>query len=117
MKDGARAENGRCTVIGTGSRMDGTLQVEHTIYVDGVLCGELRTPTLLVVGEGGQVTSRELDVGEAEIYGRVTGHLRARRSVRLGANSCLEGSVETPRLVIEEGAHLIVTPPAADAPG
>ncbi len=92
------------TVIGPGAELDGDLAIEHTVRVDGVLKGRLSTSDALVVGENGVVEADTLEVGEAHISGRVSGHLMASRRVYLSADSQFSGIVHTPHLVIEEGA-------------
>lgn len=92
------------TVIGPGSELDGELAIQHAVRVDGLLKGRLATTDALVVGEGGVVEADTLEVGEAHISGRVSGHLMASRHVYLCADSQFTGIVHTPHLVIEEGA-------------
>ena len=100
------------TVIGQGSSMVGILEVGHTVHVEGSFRGTLRTPARLDVGEEGLVEAERLEVGEAIVRGRVSGHLQATRTIHFTATAAFRGSVHTPRLVIEEGARLDVT----DAP-
>jgi len=94
------------TVIGAGSELDGELAIEHAVRVDGLLRGRLATSDTLVVGAEGVVEADTLEVGEAHISGRVSGHLMASRSVYLSAEGQFSGIVHTPHLVIEEGAVL-----------
>ena len=111
-------ETGQSTVIGQGSSMVGTLEVGTTIQVEGSFRGRLRTPARLEVGEEGLIEAEELDVGEAIVRGRVSGHLRATRHIHFTATAAFRGSVHTPRLIIEEGARLdVIDAPeeAADA--
>jgi cytoskeletal protein CcmA (bactofilin family) len=108
---GKASGNGEITVIGHGSLMEGTLAVEHPIHVEGTFRGQLKTPTSLVVGEAGELESDDLDVGEAVIHGKVTGRVKASGKVHLGATAILQGSVETLRLIVEEGAQLLQPSP------
>ena len=94
------------TVIGPGSELHGELAIGHTVRVDGVLKGRLATTDALVVGADGVVEADTLEVGEAHISGRVSGHLMAKRRVYLAAACHFTGIVHTPQLVIEEGAIL-----------
>lgn len=97
------------TVIGQGSSMVGSLEVENTILVEGSFHGTLKTPARLDVGETGLVEAEQLDVGDAVVRGRVTGHLRAKRQILFTATAAFRGSVHTPHLIIEEGARLDVS--------
>ena len=58
----------------------------------------------LVVGLEGEVEADVIEVEEAIIDGRVSGMLRATKEVSIGPRSRFCGKLETPRLVIEEGA-------------
>jgi len=91
------------TVIGQGSVLEGTLKVNHGIQVDGIFRGSVSTPTSLLVSDGGEVEAEVVEVGTAEIHGTVIGTIRARNWVRFGATARIRGSVETPRLIVEEG--------------
>ena len=92
------------TVIGEGTTVEGVLNINHRIRVDGLLRGCLTTTDALVVGEEGRVEGELLAVAEAVVNGRVTGKLVASKLVYLGASGEFRGTLETPRLVIEEGA-------------
>lgn len=113
-KTANRAKMAAGTVIGPGSELDGDLAIQHTVRVDGVLKGHLTTSDALVVSEKGVVEADTLEVGEAYISGRVSGHLMASRRVYLSAKSQFSGIVHTPHLVIEEGA--VLRPPLAADP-
>ncbi|MBT4097338.1 MAG: polymer-forming cytoskeletal protein [Gemmatimonadetes bacterium] len=104
------------TVIGQGSSMVGTLEVGNTVHVEGSFRGTLRTPERLEVGEEGLVEAEQLEVGEAIVRGRVSGHLQASREIHFTSTAAFRGSVKTPKLVIEEGARLDVTDAPADPP-
>ena len=95
------------TVIGQGSLLEGTLLIDHGIRVDGTFRGRVTTPTALLVNDGGEVESDLVAVGTAEIHGTVVGTIRARHWVRIGATARLNGSIETPRLIVEEGAMIV----------
>ena len=104
------------TVIGQGSSMVGTLEVGNTVHVEGSFRGTLRTPERLEVGEEGLVEAEQLEVGEAIVRGRVSGHLQASREIHFTSTAAFRGSVKTPKLVIEEGARLDVPDAPADPP-
>lgn len=96
--------NGGYTVIGQGSVLEGELQMSHSLRIEGTLKGRLLTSRSLVVGSQGEVQAGLIEVGEALISGRVSGKLRASQRVYISASAVFRGTIETPRLVIEEGA-------------
>ena len=92
------------TVIGRGSMLEGALEIDHCVRVEGCLRGRLSTCESMIVGPQGMVIAEQMEVGEAIIDGKVWGKLKASRRVYLTATSEICGSVETPHLVMEEGA-------------
>ena len=95
------------TVIGTGSTVEGVMEIESRLHVDGTLRGRLTTPDRLVVGEEGSIIADSVEVGEAVINGRVMARLKAVTRVHLTATARFRGTVEPPFLVIEEGAEMM----------
>ena len=98
------------TVIGRGTVLEGVLKMEHSLRIEGVVKGESVASSSLVVSAQGELEAGLIEVGEAMISGRVSGKLRARVRVYLSAGAVFHGSVETPQLVIEEGAVFVQTP-------
>ena len=97
----------RDTLIGAGTVLDGTFDIEYDVRVDGTLRGErLATRQRLTVGPEGQVQADSIEVAEALIDGRVDGRLVASERVHLAAGARFKGVLLTPKLVIEEGALL-----------
>jgi len=92
------------TVIGQGSILEGALEIDHCVRVEGCLRGRLNTSDTMIVGVQGKVIAELMEVSEAIISGKVWGKLKANRRVYLTATSEFCGSMETPHLVMEEGA-------------
>ena len=107
-KTNAAKEGHRDTLIGVGTVLDGsTFDLEYDIRVDGILrSGRLVTRQVLTVGSEGTVCVASIKVGEAIIEGQVDGLLRARKCVQLRSGARFKGVLQTPKLVIEEGARL-----------
>ncbi|MCC7262403.1 MAG: polymer-forming cytoskeletal protein [Candidatus Latescibacteria bacterium] len=99
------------TVIGRGTVLEGVLKMEHSLRIEGVVKGELVAANSLVVSAQGELEAGLIEVGEAVISGRVVGKLRARVRVYVSAGAVFHGSVETPQLVIEEGAVFVQSLP------
>lgn len=101
-KDGYRE-----TLIGVGTVLNGTFDIEYDVRVDGTLRGKrLSTRQRLTVGPEGRVQADSIEVAEALIDGRVDGRLVASERVYLAASARFKGVLLTPKLVIEEGALL-----------
>ena len=96
------------TLIGAGTVLDGTLDIEYDIRIDGTLRGErLVTRQALTVGSEGEVQAASIEVAEAFLDGQVNGWLKATEQVYFKAGARFKGVLQTPKLVIEEGASLV----------
>lgn len=99
--DGERGDlNG---FLDAGSRIDGDLHFEDTFRIDGRLSGRVVSKGDLVVGEHGQVEG-EIRVGRIFISGRVKGSVQAAQRVEITARGKVHADLETPALMIEDGA-------------
>lgn len=90
-------------ILDRGSHLRGELHFEQTFRVDGKLTGKVLSDGDLVVGERGEVEG-EIEVGRAFISGVVRGRVRTARRLEICAGGRVFADVETPALVIGEGA-------------
>ena len=90
--------------LDAGSHMTGELRFEDTFRVDGKLTGKVISKGELVVGERGEIDG-ELNVGIVFVSGTVRGKVQAGIKVEVTAGGHLLADVETPALVIEDGAY------------
>ncbi|MFQ5656034.1 MAG: polymer-forming cytoskeletal protein [Candidatus Methylomirabilales bacterium] len=91
--------------LGEGTEFKGVLSFQGTVRIDGRLEGEVVGDELLIVGEEG-VIKAEVEVGSLVSSGRIEGNIRARKRVELLASSAVVGTINTPVLVVMEGATL-----------
>jgi cytoskeletal protein CcmA (bactofilin family) len=100
-----RAKNGKSQLNGFldgGSHLRGDLHFDDTFRIDGRLTGTVDSRGDLYVGEHGEVEG-EVRVGRLYVSGRVQAVVQAQR-VEVAPGGQLRGEVETPCLVIDEGA-------------
>ena len=86
-----------------GTEFVGELRFRDTFRIDGRLRGKVVSENTLIVGESGQVDA-EIDCGVVSIRGSVSGHVTGRQRIELLAGGRAQGTLISPRLVIEEGA-------------
>jgi len=86
-----------------GSEIEGELRFKDTFRVDGRLVGKVSSDGDLIVGKESTVEG-DIRVGRLFVSGVVRGSVHAKR-VEIAAGARLEADVETPALLIEEGAH------------
>lgn len=89
--------------VDAGSRFRGELEFETTFRVDGKVEGTIVSQGVLVIGEGGEVDG-EIRVGQVFVSGTVRGSVKASRKVQVCASGKAYADLETPSLVIEDGA-------------
>ena len=90
--------------IGSGTVMTGEASFKSMLRVDGRFSGRITSGTgTLIVGAGGQVDAN-IEVDVATIHGVVNGDIIAGQRIELGRAAKLNGNIQTPSLVIEQGA-------------
>ena len=93
------------TVLGPGTEFEGLLSFRGDLRVEGVLSGEVTAQGRLVIAPGARVEAK-VEVDELVVAGQLTGDATARQRLELQATGRLVGSVRTPRLTVQDGAHL-----------
>jgi cytoskeletal protein CcmA (bactofilin family) len=89
--------------LDSGSHVHGELRFQTSFRVDGKFDGTVVSDGDLIVGDGGEVDG-DLRVGQIVISGTVRGTIRAARRVHLSSSGKLFADVDTPSLIIEDGA-------------
>jgi len=90
--------------LDANSKIDGDLQFENTFRIDGFLRGKTQSRGALVIGEEGEVEGEVL-VKDLFVSGTVKGTVRATGRVEIASGARVEAEIDTPVLVVEEGAH------------
>ena len=109
------SEGAMNTIIGKGTKIEGTLEVVQSIRIDGSFKGNLNATDTLIVGATGDLTDVIIKVKNAIIGGSTKGNISASGKVTLESTSKLEGDLIAKLLVIEEGAHFIGNCKSGDA--
>jgi cytoskeletal protein CcmA (bactofilin family) len=90
--------------VGSGSSITGEATFKSMLRIDGRFSGRINSPTgTLIVGSGGQVDAN-IEVAVCTIQGTVNGDVIATQRIELGRASKLNGNIQTPSLMIEQGA-------------
>jgi len=96
---------GLTAFIDQGSEFEGKLSFRDTVRIDGRFRGEITSENTLIVGECGEIEAT-ISSNTVAISGTVTGDVIAKHKVVLHKTAVVDGNVETPTLVVEEGATL-----------
>ena len=91
------------THIARGSRVVGEISGAADLVIDGVVDGEIRLESQVVVGTEGRVEGK-IVARSVEVAGKVLGNVQGGERVEVLATGSLEGDVQSPRVVIAEGA-------------
>lgn len=104
MKLKGRGTNGDLNgFLDAGSQLEGELRFDDTFRIDGRFHGTVHSDGDLIVGGGGEFDG-EIEVGRVVVSGVVRGRVRARRLVEITAQGKVFAEIETPSLVVEDGA-------------
>ena len=92
--------------VGHGTTLTGETNFQMMLRVDGHLTGSVASDGgTLIVGTNG-VVDANVSVASAMINGTVNGDIVATERLQLGRTAKVVGNIETPRLVLEDGAIL-----------
>lgn len=92
--------------VGSGTVLTGETNFQAMLRVDGHLTGSITSKDgTLIIGSTGQVDAN-VKVAAAVVNGTVNGDIIATGRLELGRTARVAGNIQTPRLVIDDGAIL-----------
>jgi cytoskeletal protein CcmA (bactofilin family) len=91
--------------LGAGTHYQGKLNFEGSVRIDGSFTGEIQSDGTLIIGKDAKVDG-QIKVGQLILSGNLQGEIDANRKIVLHKTANLVGSLQTPVLVMEEGAIL-----------
>jgi len=90
--------------VGSGTVVTGEASFKAMMRIDGQLSGRISsTGGTLVVGTNGRVDAN-IEVAVATVHGTVNGDIIATQRLELGRSAKVSGNIQTPSLMIEQGA-------------
>lgn len=91
------------TLIGRTLKIDGTINAEEEVTIEGQIKGKVKVNNKLVIGKGGFV-SAEITAQHVRIIGKAEGNVRASDKVEIVSGGELIGNIQSPKIIIAEGA-------------
>jgi cytoskeletal protein CcmA (bactofilin family) len=89
--------------VGSGTSVTGEATFKAMLRVDGHLSGKISSNSgTLIVGANGKVDAN-IEVSVAVIHGTLNGDIIATQRLELGRAAKVNGNIQTPSLVIEQG--------------
>jgi cytoskeletal protein CcmA (bactofilin family) len=101
--NGKQGEGRIETIIGKGTSIEGTVNIEGATRIDGNVNGKLVSNDIITVGPTG-VVKAEVRAKAIIVGGRVEGNLIASEKVELQAKCELLGDITSKSLLVEHGA-------------
>lgn len=90
--------------VGAGTLVTGEANFKAMMRVDGHLSGRVSSSSgTLIVGANGKVDAN-IEVAVAVIHGTINGDIIASQRLELGRAAKVNGNIQTPSLIIEQGA-------------
>jgi cytoskeletal protein CcmA (bactofilin family) len=93
------------TLISKGCTIEGKIESDVFIRIDGLVKGEVYINEGIIVGELGNIEGN-LNAREAVIYGTVIGTIKA-DSIQIKSTGKIQGELHTNNLQVEKGAIYI----------
>ena len=103
MKKRTKTPDSISTFLGPDAKVDGTLEFEGTIRLDGTVVGQIKSDNgTLIVGEKAFVDAK-IEVTVAVIMGEVKGTVIASDRIELYPPGKVIGDIQAPTIAIDEG--------------
>lgn len=90
-------------LVGEGTTFEGTLRADSDVRASGRVVGRIEVNGKAIVAEAGMVEG-EIVATNADIAGNVQGEIHVEEQLVLKSTARVDGTIETDRLVVEEGA-------------
>jgi len=90
--------------VGGGTVVSGDAEFKGMLRIDGRFTGRVRSEKGSLIVSAGGVVEANVEVASAKINGTVNGDIVATERIELGRSARVSGNIQTPALVIEEGA-------------
>jgi len=94
--------------INDGTKLKGNIVSNGYFRIDGIIEGNVKTPSKVVIGKTGVVIGT-LSCENADIEGKVKGILDIKSTLSLRSTAHIEGEVITGKLAVEPGATFNAT--------
>jgi cytoskeletal protein CcmA (bactofilin family) len=97
-------ETNSINIIGIGTKINGDVNSNGDIRVDGSLTGKLITKGKVVIGETGKVKG-EINFKNSDVEGSIEGKIKVSELLSLKAKAHILGDIIASRLAIEPGCQ------------
>jgi cytoskeletal protein CcmA (bactofilin family) len=89
--------------IGHGTFVEGSINAESDIRIDGEIKGNLKCKGKLILGPQGKITG-DIDCQNALIEGQITGTVKVKDLLHVKESAKIDGEISTDQLMVQPGA-------------
>ena len=93
------------TIIAVGATVNGEIQSEGIVKVEGKVNGTVRAARQVLVAKGGLIEG-DVHTGEAIIGGEVHGAIFAEERAEIQGKAVVQGDISAKRLIVQEGGEV-----------
>ncbi len=90
-------------LIDRGCNVEGKLAFDGTVQINGDFTGEILSDGTLIVGPEAKIAAK-IQIATILVEGNVEGTIEAKQKVELRRGATFVGDIESPALIVEEGA-------------
>ncbi|MBI2258469.1 MAG: polymer-forming cytoskeletal protein [Flavobacteriia bacterium] len=90
------------TIIADGCQIDGQIQSNSSIKIDGIVKGDVTIQSGIIIGLSGKVTG-DVKAKEAVIYGTLNGNIYVEK-LEIRSSGKINGDIQTTQMEMEFGA-------------
>lgn len=91
------------TLISSGTTLKGDISSNSDLRIDGTIIGNINSSAKIVIGANG-VVEGDINGGQADIVGKVSGNIRAKELLQLRGECVVSGNLYAGKLQVEPSA-------------
>lgn len=99
------SNDGVISIVGSGMKVNGDVETEGTIRIEGRVEGTVRAGKAVVVGKDGRIKG-DIFTQDAVVGGEVNGTIVAESRIELQATCVVEGEIRARRIQLDEGGRV-----------
>ena len=88
------------TLVSAGTNLKGDISSNSDLRIDGTIIGNIHSSAKIVVGSSG-VVQGDISGNQADIFGKVSGNIRAKEFLQLRGESVVTGNLYAGKLQVE----------------
>lgn len=104
-RSGSPANGNALSIIASGTKIDGDLETDGVIRIEGRVEGSIRAARQVLVGRQGSVLG-DISTREAVIGGKVEGTITATERLEVQSTSLIIGDINTRAIAVIEGGKI-----------